>query len=392
MKLPWLTYTPRGRLPQLDALRGLAILLVLGNHAVVEPSNAGALAPLAGWWMRFGWTGVDLFFVLSGFLISGLLFSEIQRYGKLNVGQFLIRRGFKIWPTYVVFILFVLAGYLMKHWEAGPAYAFHALMPNFLHIQSYVLSPRVHTWTLAVEEHFYLALPLLLHLLLLRSKNSRTALSVLPALAVTVMLVCLAMRIHNSHVEPFSYLTHQYATHLRFDSLFWGVFLGYLHHFLRAFDAYFKRWRWALSVLGLALLSPMFVLELESSRFVQSYGFSLLSLGYGCLLMAMLSVNILTGDRPLRRGAAWMVRAMAFVGYYSYSIYIWHVDLAGKPMHVMLQKGLLAPMPPAVGWAVAALMFLLLSVGSGLVMARLIELPALRLRDRLFPSRSAAPT
>ncbi len=81
----------------LDVLRGLAILLVLGRH-----NEYYSL------WQRAGWIGVDLFFVLSGFLISGLLFSEYAETGTINLGRFLLRRGLKIYPAYYFFVLFWL--------------------------------------------------------------------------------------------------------------------------------------------------------------------------------------------------------------------------------------------------------------------------------------------
>src|SRR5437763_1037392 len=84
-----------GRIQQLDFLRGVAILLVLVYHWVFPPSDAGLLRPIMEGIERFGWSGVDLFFVLSGFLIGGLLFKEIQKTGRLDVKRFLIRRGLK---------------------------------------------------------------------------------------------------------------------------------------------------------------------------------------------------------------------------------------------------------------------------------------------------------
>ena len=62
------------------------------------------MEPIANLWMRFGWTGVDLFFVLSGFLVGGLLFRELRQQSGLDVRRFIIRRGFKIWPSYLVFL------------------------------------------------------------------------------------------------------------------------------------------------------------------------------------------------------------------------------------------------------------------------------------------------
>ncbi|MGA2230896.1 MAG: acyltransferase family protein, partial [Tepidisphaeraceae bacterium] len=96
---------PAGRMVQLDVLRGVAILLVMGRHFAVSPTQAGWLSFPAGVWYVFGWTGVDLFFVLSGFLVGGLLLGELRKYGRLDVFRFIIRRIFKIWPAYYVLVL-----------------------------------------------------------------------------------------------------------------------------------------------------------------------------------------------------------------------------------------------------------------------------------------------
>src|SRR5260370_31028003 len=77
----------------LDVLRGVAILLVMGRHF-----------PYYRPWGKVGWIGVDLFFVLSGFLISGLLYQEYKTLGKIRFGRFVFRRGFKIWPPFYVFM------------------------------------------------------------------------------------------------------------------------------------------------------------------------------------------------------------------------------------------------------------------------------------------------
>jgi peptidoglycan/LPS O-acetylase OafA/YrhL len=94
---------------KLDILRCVAVLLVMLCHS--GPRSDG-LFPIFG---KIGWTGVDLFFVLSGFLISGLLFVEWRRDGRIQVGRFLIRRGFKIYPSFYVFL--VVAG-LAAHFFA----------------------------------------------------------------------------------------------------------------------------------------------------------------------------------------------------------------------------------------------------------------------------------
>src|ERR1043165_6378202 len=90
---------------QLDLLRGIAILMVLVTHCGVDPSHSGKLERIARNFTGFGWSGVDLFFVLSGFLVGGLLFKEIRARHSLDVKRFLLRRGFKIWPAYIALVV-----------------------------------------------------------------------------------------------------------------------------------------------------------------------------------------------------------------------------------------------------------------------------------------------
>ena len=82
----------------LDVLRCVAILLVLGRHLDYYPL-----------WSKIGWIGVDLFFVLSGFLVSGLLFHEFKEHGRINFRRFILRRGLKIWPAFYTYILITAA-------------------------------------------------------------------------------------------------------------------------------------------------------------------------------------------------------------------------------------------------------------------------------------------
>src|SRR5262245_57124101 len=110
---------------RLDILRGLSILLVIGAHR--SSIDCNYLAGFAEGLRRMGTFGVDLFFVLSGFLISGLLFSEYDRHGRIHVGRFLIRRGFKIWPAYLVFITYLTI-------KIGWARTW----PNWLFINNYI--------------------------------------------------------------------------------------------------------------------------------------------------------------------------------------------------------------------------------------------------------------
>ena len=133
------------RLSQVDCLRAVAVLLVLGAHfQPPKPEDTGALvAVLTRTWMYGGWTGVDLFFVLSGFLVSGLLFREYQETGAVRPGRFLLRRGFKIYPAFYTMAIPILL--------LAQAPARQVVSELFL-VQNYLLPNFFgYTWTLAVE-------------------------------------------------------------------------------------------------------------------------------------------------------------------------------------------------------------------------------------------------
>jgi len=126
----------------LDVLRAIAVILVLFRHSDLDNII-----------QHFGWLGVDLFFVLSGFLISNILFVEYTTFGLINIKRFFIRRVFKIFPPFYFFLLSTLLfNYLFNittlNWER--------LTSELLYLQSYLPRIWMHTWSLSVEEHFYI--------------------------------------------------------------------------------------------------------------------------------------------------------------------------------------------------------------------------------------------
>src|SRR5262249_23529139 len=135
----------------------IAVLLVLGRH--FYPSKG--VNPILLTWQRGGWIGVDLFFVLSGFLVSGLLFDEHLRQKKLSINTFLLRRGLKIYPAFWVLIIVTI---FVNSTQNLPTPT-KGLIGELLFLQNYLAALWNHTWSLAVEEHFYLGLALLLFLL-----------------------------------------------------------------------------------------------------------------------------------------------------------------------------------------------------------------------------------
>ena len=117
----------------LDVLRAVAIVLVLGSHLHVTSGHSTCLGIIASLWRRGGWVGVDLFFVLSGFLISGLLFSEHKAMGGISFKHFLIRRGFKIYPSF--YIMMIVTFLFISRKQIIPT---SSLIPWFSFIQNYI--------------------------------------------------------------------------------------------------------------------------------------------------------------------------------------------------------------------------------------------------------------
>lgn len=355
----------------IDILRAVAVLLVFGRHMTPCPESVSpTLHALTSVWHQGGWVGVDLFFVLSGFLVSGLLFQEHEKYGRISGGRFLVRRGFKIYPGFWVLTLARVAVDRLRHNQRPGG----QLAAEVLFFQNYQHGMWWHTWSLAVEEHFYLLLVILL--VVLSSRRRVHPFATIPGIFVAVSVLCLGLRLVTPYY-PFDEYRSLYPTHLRIDSLFFGVFLSYIAHFHRAgFVSVTRRYRIALLCAGALLFLPAFVLPLDNSRLLNTFGLTLFYIAGGCLLMGALSFDI-----PERGIAA----AMAFVGSRSYSIYLWHVTVLrwGVPL-------LAAISAYAAYWPVYFPLYICGALILGIVMAALVEYPALRLRDRLFPSRGQA--
>jgi peptidoglycan/LPS O-acetylase OafA/YrhL len=336
---------PVKRNQSLDVLRCIAILLVLGRHVDRY------------WlWNRIGWIGVDLFFVLSGFLVSGLLFQEFKDTGSINVRRFILRRGLKIWPAFYVYIgVTAILAALIQADRSAPfpvrTFAITSLfLSNYFHNNARFFD---HIWSLAIEEHFYLVLPLVL-LVLAISGREKKPFSRIPFIFVLASFSCLAMRIFSKPLGA-----QFWTTHTRLDSLFAGVTLSYLYHF---------RPKWFSKLTGeyapgIALLCCLPAVFFEAdSRSMQTIGLSVLYVGFGFLLAWSLVRT------PKTAIGIFVARVAAGIGFYSYSIYLWH----------RLFAFVFSTHPSTLAfWAYVAL-----AIGMGIAMSKLVEMPALRLREK----------
>lgn len=374
-------------MPQLDVLRGVAVLLVMGHHIVLQPDESGVFGPVENVFIRFGWSGVDLFFVLSGFLVGGLLFAELRTRNRLDVRRFIIRRGFKIWPSYFAYLFVVFMLLLVA--EQGNAHrALGHILPNFFHVQNYFGTARPHTWSLAVEEHFYVFLPLLL--LLLTFRNNRSWLRALPYIGLAIIVGCTSLRFLMNAGRSYDPATHYNPTHLRMDSLFFGVLIGYFYHFKSEWLQKVGSYRYTLLLLGIGLVIPMTIIDIREGWFVSVFGFSLLYVGYGAILLAVIYTPLSDGlvGKLL---ASSFGKVLAFIGFFSYPIYLWHIDMARLPLHSLARAGFLSWLPASWRWIAFSVIYVAIATFAGVVLGLLIEKPALAMRDRFFPSRTQTP-
>lgn len=300
---------------------------------------------------------MDIFFVLSGFLVGGLLMKEWKVRRGIDGTRFLIRRGFKIWPQYYLYLLVIL---LTGH------KSFAALRGNLLNIQNYV-GGIAHTWSLAVEEHCYLLLTLCMVIAARRRASVRGVFFLLLAICLLEIPIryWLAVTGHSIFLP----------THARLDSIGYGVLLAMLFHFAPdRFDRLrSKTWLWALCA----------VLSIVNLRFHHLPKYMLAEQHDAATVFAISLLLLLYRPLPAGQFHSRLYRFVAWIGLYSYGIYLWHVSTVG-PCEALLRH-----LPG--GAVVRGIVVRVAEVAVGVVTTRLCEAPALRLRDRLFPRRVDTP-
>lgn len=343
-----------GRLFALDVVRGVAILLVLLFH--FQPAPGSPLLDALTWpFVRAGWAGVDLFFVLSGFLVGRMILDAAASPGGFDYARFLQRRAWRLWPA--------LFAYLALFRIAGGADTWQAIWPVLLHVQNYHESSPSHLWSLAVEEHFYLGAAILLPLLLRRGPlHLLGGLAALAVLSLALRLFALAAG------TPL--LALQWQTQFRLEGLAIGVAIAACSLYRPHWIAAAGRHRAALLACAAASFGALAIGD--SGAFRHGIGFTLAALGSAALVVAMLDARV---PRSLP------ARMLAALGLIAYSLYIWHASLGRV-------AGALAPVLGLGHPAAILAVQLTVAIGLSATSYALIERPALRLRDREHPRKS----
>ena len=374
-----LIHRPPKQLAALDGLRAIAVLLVIFGHWVYEWTTFGhfpeprmARLPMFYW----GWTGVDLFFVLSGFLIGKQLWGELKRTGGVQVGTFVLRRGLRIWPLYYSWLLFLVA----VGNEKSPSW------PDVVMLSNMVASRYNRGWSLSSEEQFYLLMPVFL-LVLRRFVAPRwwpgSLLGIMGLVALGRGLTYQSLIAQG--VAPADASTMLYAPlYFHCEPLLAGMLVAWIVTYRPAVLAPREPGGLAVPVIaGAAVVAAtgiaLRVVNREAFAYVALAGF------YGSALAVALA------DR------SWLTAVLRWGGWYpiarlSFGMYLNHMILR-YPTEVILSIGtrLFGP-----GTIPAFLCGLVLSVAASAVMAAIsfvaIEQPGLALRDRWFERRAALAT
>ncbi len=217
------------RCAPLDGLRTLAILLVIAGHCATQ-LDTGSTSPEAQMLMhfpliRFGWSGVDLFFVLSGFLIGSQLWKEFRETEKIRILPFLWRRALRIWPLYYLFLVLALL-------VTSSGEDVQRLWPDFFFLTNYFESSVFPgSWSLSIEEQFYLLAPLFVFWLGRLGLRTRWTIA-LSLFCLAPLMRFLTLRFQLSHFQ-FSdlllvtdFLQKPLQTH--YDSLLVGITLAWI--------------------------------------------------------------------------------------------------------------------------------------------------------------------
>lgn len=281
------------RIPALDGLRGVAVTLVVVFHAWRGVLPGGAY-------------GVTLFFVLSGFLITKLLVADVDEHGQVRWAAFYWRRALRLLPALFVVCAFVaVAGHADR---TVPALAYYA---NFVAMNPGEMGVMTHSWSLAVEEHFYLLWPLVIAAV--PKQRRRQVVGLLLAVAV-------AWRVRVM-LTPASFERIYVGTDTNAVALLAGCWLAVSEARWRVV------WMWPVLLVGTAA-----VFEYETRSF--------LWFAFPAIVVSVMAVQY------ARSGPAWLaVSPLVWLGRVSYGIYLWH--------YVLLRVGWFDPWQ-ALGWTAVA--------------------------------------
>jgi peptidoglycan/LPS O-acetylase OafA/YrhL len=343
-----------GRLPSLDGVRAISFLIVFVAHTGLDHIVPG----------RFG---VDIFFLLSGYLITLLLIREQSKTGTISLRHFYMRRALRIFPPMYAILGFTLLVLWLSHQMAGITWA--GVCSQLFYYQNYFFHPGIipelgPLWSLAVEEHFYIFFPPLMVLLMARSENYR---DIVKALLVLCGLI-LVWRCCVVAFMPEGMRWARDASDTRADSILYGCVLACLQQ-TPSCGRIFQRHRLERYVIPGCLATLLLTFLVRNLIFRETIRYTLQGLAIAPLLYYVVHYP------ETRVGTLLNTRILSYIGVLSYSLYLLHA-LVLLQMHRIIHGSV------AVG-----LLSLPITIALGVLVRILIEKPMEKLRARLRHTR-----
>jgi len=356
--------TSMARIPSLDGLRTLSIFLVMALHTL-QRFSATHHVPFIWFSIFDGETGVFIFFVISGYLITRLLLNEHQKRGRISLRGFYLRRAMRILPPLYAYVAVILilgwAGRLVisRIDIISALFFFH----NYVSVGMWTLE---HFWTLSTEEQFYLIWPFVLLYCLRRPGPTGRLVASRVAIAVIVLSPVIRVASYQLH-NP--YIHNGYGFHMHADSLMFGCALALLEgtsRFERVYGLATKIWWIPPSLIFLSsVLNTRF-----HNYWMFPFGYTICGAAIACFLLWCVRNPVSHVGRMLN------ARLIAHIGVLSYSMYLWQT--------LFLHEGNLAIFGASLR-LVTIFPFNWLAI---LVVAelshRLVEQPSLHLRNHLI--------
>ena len=351
---PFVQITSMQYLPQLDGLRGVAIVAVMLFHAGISTFGGGFI-------------GVDIFFVLSGFLITTLLVREYQTHGSVSLRNFYMRRALRLLPALLILLLvFCLLSFIrLDSTDARSNYVGALIVLFYLSNWARALSlhpqyPLDHTWSLSIEEQFYVLWPVILILMLTTLKKPKHVLALTVCFALAAWCLRVYLTMSGSTVERI-----YYGSDTRADSLMAGCALGIFYDSQLWKELNVARFGKYITVLaifcGLGLL--VFVCRANWRQAYMYYA--------GFLAVEIFTVIVLIEMLTNTKGlicAALQTRLIVWVGSISYGLYLWHYPIFRLVRSQGYETWIIATAGSAITFIVASISY------------HFLERPLLRLR------------
>lgn len=358
-----MTTVPFKRNLQLDFLRFVGVFLVVVSHLPFHDESAfGAVISVM---QVGGWVGVDLFFVLSGYLIAGLMIKEYKAHGTFNIRLFLIRRGFKIYPAYYFFIFYQ---FFYSIYVNHRPQRLERLWHEFFFFANYSKNNNGHLWSISVEEHFYVFLAIAFVVMIKFKKvNFKTMLGIYIALLV----VGVGCRLYNYIAFSNYDFDREYTrSHLRFDAMFFGVLIAFVANYRQQLmqKILSNPLRRLYVVLCLMFLATNFIFGRWDQRIISVINLSLNPVCFGYLMVCLIDTH--------QKGFLKSIRPLSYIGMYSYSIYLFHIHFLYLSVRLFEKNTFFFYSS-----------YLVFALVGGIVVSKAIEYPFLKIRERFFPSK-----